>query len=1186
MAFLALMVLIGIQQTKAQYLVDFNTTISTLNHDFAVSKNWKHIVHESDYDGYGPYYMSYSYSSSEGINDSGTLLAYRQYAGDYQGGEEVMDILVTPPVSGTVTLYIKASGLASSTNPSWVEFYNVDDSGTTLGSRIQKFTTANLDDSDVAGWKCITLNVSVEKRLGIRAQYVYMDNFSATSATIIDERKLTINSLTSPTGQTPVICYQKEDGSADVSALVTLKNDGDVALVAGDADFTLSFAWNKYYGSAVTVFDDITFSIPEDMAVGTEKTVTATFNVPVDVVNTIFADMNQGYFYLKVKENVSGSTSSAKLQCQFKKYESKFIFDKEGTEYFNSSNATTTPIDFGKISEATTLNYEIYNSGSAPLTINSFILPSPYTSDAPATPFTVAGGEKKVIAITLPYGEPGIFTGNLEINYTNFGKEAATYTLGISGTIIDPAKNLITFSNADNSNGQYPAGSIHSYQVYISSKTEGGVTNYYLQSTSTITKFITPLLSAEAGEAFSFDAWYSSYNSSAAVTVYTSTDRMNWTQIAKETYSTGIGSTMKTFTATIAEAGDYYLAFELAGNALLDNIYGLTLAPIPEHDWYLTEEATVPTTGTQNKDYTTTIKVKNISAEADNLTVTLYMDGEAVASEAVALAGNAMTAAEGTGRPGTYGMSNIDEPNIIELTFKPHTAGTLPAYIELKAGDYVVETDPQEVTISEETITSDLTIGVPSGSDNNSPLNLNYNNSETVSLYNAAKLATYGLKDGDKIQSITYKAYKTAAVHTTIFSAYYEWTDDQTQAQPMEKTAYVTSGMTAIVENDSHTWPQTEGGYGVYEDYLVFAFKEPLVYQEGKSLRLVLRSENDSETNNYASVYFEKGETYGNHYYHRNDSRSDVKITVDGNEVNSKIGVYADWYAGNNPVIYLGLYVEPVNVSGLVTDGKGQPIEGATVTAYNAENNVQYQSTTDSDGQYTINVIQDKLTYVVTATADGYEEASVEGITFTDGSVIQDFTLTEAMPENVTIALTADGTSYSGKWALDFSGLDITAYKATQKNPQSIHCESVTIVPTNTGVIIKGMPGEYQVPTTTEETTDDFSDNLLVANVDEAYTVTTADEGFVYRYVNKEGTAVFQKAVAGQTVSAGKAYLRLTEASALEFIGFDESTTDISLISNPSSFTSEWYTLDGRKLNGAPTQKGVYIINGKKTIVK
>ena len=29
-----------------------------------------------------------------------------------------------------------------------------------------------------------------------------------------------------------------------------------------------------------------------------------------------------------------------------------------------------------------------------------------------------------------------------------------------------------------------------------------------------------------------------------------------------------------------------------------------------------------------------------------------------------------------------------------------------------------------------------------------------------------------------------------------------------------------------------------------------------------------------------------------------------------------------------------------------------------------------------------------------------------------------------------------------------------------------------------------------------------------------------------------------------------------------------------------------WYTVDGRKLYGEPTQKGVYIVNGRKVVIK
>jgi hypothetical protein len=45
--------------------------------------------------------------------------------------------------------------------------------------------------------------------------------------------------------------------------------------------------------------------------------------------------------------------------------------------------------------------------------------------------------------------------------------------------------------------------------------------------------------------------------------------------------------------------------------------------------------------------------------------------------------------------------------------------------------------------------------------------------------------------------------------------------------------------------------------------------------------------------------------------------------------------------------------------------------------------------------------------------------------------------------------------------------------------------------------------------------------------------------------------------------------------------------TGISLTSSPSPLTSgSWYTLDGRKLRGIPTQQGIYVSNGKKMIIK
>ena len=77
------------------------------------------------------------------------------------------------------------------------------------------------------------------------------------------------------------------------------------------------------------------------------------------------------------------------------------------------------------------------------------------------------------------------------------------------------------------------------------------------------------------------------------------------------------------------------------------------------------------------------------------------------------------------------------------------------------------------------------------------------------------------------------------------------------------------------------------------------------------------------------------------------------------------------------------------------------------------------------------------------------------------------------------------------------------------------------------------------------------------------------------------------------TSPAHKAWLALpTNAAARMFIGLpddDETTGAKGLTPGPSpkgEGSDSWFTLDGRRLNGKPTTKGLYIINGKKVIIK
>lgn len=97
----------------------------------------------------------------------------------------------------------------------------------------------------------------------------------------------------------------------------------------------------------------------------------------------------------------------------------------------------------------------------------------------------------------------------------------------------------------------------------------------------------------------------------------------------------------------------------------------------------------------------------------------------------------------------------------------------------------------------------------------------------------------------------------------------------------------------------------------------------------------------------------------------------------------------------------------------------------------------------------------------------------------------------------------------------------------------------------------------------------------------------TVTLGSVYLLYND----VFYLSMAG-TIPAGGIYLPKPETksgtrSAL-VIGGDDGTTGIidaaRLIDN--GLSGSWYDLSGRKLNGKPTTKGIYIINGKKVVIK
>ena len=70
-------------------------------------------------------------------------------------------------------------------------------------------------------------------------------------------------------------------------------------------------------------------------------------------------------------------------------------------------------------------------------------------------------------------------------------------------------------------------------------------------------------------------------------------------------------------------------------------------------------------------------------------------------------------------------------------------------------------------------------------------------------------------------------------------------------------------------------------------------------------------------------------------------------------------------------------------------------------------------------------------------------------------------------------------------------------------------------------------------------------------------------------------------------VGPNKAWLSVNtgEPSARITLVFDDEATKITNTNITNITNGDWYTIDGRKVN-APSKKGIYIMNGKKVVVK
>lgn len=893
------------------YTMDFNKSISTTAHDFKVGSGWGHIVGKYTTEGWSSedYYVSYTYSSTDGRNGSGAIKVGSQTIGDdynYDVGP-VNDLLVTPVITGKASIWVKKT---SSWSSSTIKFYAVtlENGKYKMGDQIEVEIPKLSTD-----WVQVNLPEQNNQYIGIRAENLYIDDFAADNADIELQKSLLVSKV-SYKGKDKVDC--DADGKFPVEYEVTITNNGDLDLTEGTEGYSLSV--RNYSKNKAVVF---TQPLKGNLAVGASTTVIVSGTANCNT----YPDRNRYDVY----EDLT-NTSKAGAWIEPVPYKPVLTMRNDDGKIDNGKETFA----WGMVNACTDKTFKISNDGAAPLNITKVVVPDGFTTSL-AAPLTIAAHETKDFTVTMTAEKPGIYSGEFKVS----GEGVDDFSFNVSGTVLDPAKYYANFND-----NQIPAGAYAEDGWSVAQRDVASSDNPYLLSNGSQdkdNKFVTPLLKVAEGEKMSVDVARTNYytcGEGVYLNVYYSTDRTNWTLARKITANelsedravnyTYYYSKLKTFVIDNIPAGNYYIGFG-AGYTSIDNIYGFEKVDVA-HDLMLTASK-LPATAVVNNAYTATATLLNVNAKdeaADSYTASLYVDGEVVAT--------APAKAIASGEKAEFSFS-----------YTPHKAGAAEAYIEFKnaADNYTVASEKVSVDVKEEQATGTVTVGNGNTTSNKTAIDwydANGSGAHMDNLYKPEMLEKYGLKKGAKITSVSYTgtSFNDKTVSDILLTAYVGAVDTAKfeagkNYESLQKVDVYT-GKSTIDFVDGKTYTTT------------ITLPEPIIWDGTSAIRVLTYVKADK----YVNVKFNADDSDNNSYYG-----------------SGAPGEASSLSAKPTAVAEFGIQTEPSVMSGKVT-WKNKAVAGATVTLTSGD--VIYTGASDDKGAYSIDVIQNDKKYNLTVSAPGY----------------------------------------------------------------------------------------------------------------------------------------------------------------------------------------------------------------------
>jgi len=299
-------------------------------------------------------------------------------------------------------------------------------------------------------------------------------------------------------------------------------------------------------------------------------------------------------------------------------------------------------------------------------------------------------------------------------------------------------------------------------------------------------------------------------------------------------------------------------------------------------------------------------------------------------------------------------------------------------------------------------------------------------------------------------------------------------------------------------------------------------------------------------------------------------SSSDERITVNG--IDLTVNAHGTMMGDNNNSIYTGKGAT-FRVPVLSTK------DVVTITGFSG-----YCEYSVGGGAKTT-----EATTIYTATSTDVTNGYVEIVNCIDNnwSYLVSISLTLGTPQTTATLGSTGWATFSNASATDFTGLTgvVDAYQVTGNSGSAITKNVVTTAAAGTGLLLNAAAGTYAIPLVASGT--DLSATNKLKAVLTGETVSAAASGFTnFVLAGGSGTAVFKSVTGNNTanVGAGKAYLQLAGSSFAPQLFFDRNVTGIGAVKSINKEDGAYYNLAGQRV--AQPQKGLYIVNGKKVIIK